>query len=117
MLATIRGNYAGSADFTRGGAGKNDNFSTFVGMCIPRQCNENDVRGLDNHFTSMAAGANWTNVSVSYSFSSRDNQAKASNFTVGPIITVVVFGMLICLGVAGSIIELTKVGDIPDLNY
>ena len=36
MLVTMGGNYAGSADFTRGGAGKYDNFSTFLGMCIPK---------------------------------------------------------------------------------
>lgn len=35
MLVTIRGNYSGTADFTRGGAGKHDNFSSYVGMCIP----------------------------------------------------------------------------------
>lgn len=70
----MRGNYAGSADFTRGGAGKFDNFSTYLGMCIPKQCNETDVKSMDSHFINMAAGANWTNVSVSYTFASRDNQ-------------------------------------------
>lgn len=36
---------------------------------------------------------------------------------MGGIITLVIFVLLIGAGIVGSIVELTKVGDIPDLNY
>lgn len=65
----------------------------------------------------MATGANWTDVSVSYTFASRDNHDKASKFSTGGIIVLLIFILLIILGIVGSIVELTKVGDIPDLNY
>jgi len=72
---------------------------------------------MNNHFTSMAQNVNWTDVSVQYTFSSRDNQAKASTLSTGALITLLVFGLMIFLGVVGTIIELSKAGDIPDLNY
>ena len=51
MQAVIRGNYEGTADFTRGGAGKFDKFSSFVGLCVPRQCTQQDLEyGLTSHF-------------------------------------------------------------------
>lgn len=65
----------------------------------------------------MAVNANWTDAKVQFSFSSRDNQAKNASFSTGAILTLLVFGIMIILGVIGTIIEITKAGDIPDLNY
>ncbi|CDW87686.1 UNKNOWN [Stylonychia lemnae] len=117
LLVNIAGDYNGTADFTRGGAGKYKNFSTYVGMCIPKQCQEKDVVSMNPHFTSMAMNVNWTNVSVSYTFASRDNSAKASSLTTGALITLLILAAMIVLGVVGSIVELSKAGDIADLNY
>jgi len=51
----MKGNYTGQAQFTRGGVGKFHNFSTFMGICIPRQCTQQDlVEYATDHFTAMA---------------------------------------------------------------
>lgn len=45
------------------------------------------------------------------------NEISKSSFSTGALITLIFFGVMIILGVIGTIVELTKVGDVPDLNY
>ena len=66
----------------------------------------------------MAENANWTNVQVSYRFSSRDDKAiKAESTPIGVSIISVVVLALMALGIAGTVIELTHIGDVPNLDY
>ena len=44
VLATINGKYIGTARFTRGGSGKFVDFSTRLGLCVPKQCNMADLQ-------------------------------------------------------------------------
>ena len=40
VLATIKGEYIGEYPYTRGSFGKYLDFSTQMGLCVPKQCNE-----------------------------------------------------------------------------
>ena len=80
IMVTINGNYDTKTKplFTRGAFGKYSNFSSRVGLCMPSQCNETDMKKLDPYYISMAANAGWdntTSLTVSYRFSSRDDVA------------------------------------------
>jgi hypothetical protein len=120
VLVTIDGNYDTEhlALFTRGSIGKYKRFSTNVGLCMPYQCQELDMAEMSPKFVSMAENANWTDVTVSYRFSSRDDvKIHASGTGLGiQIITIFVL-TLMGLGVAGTIVELTHIGDQPNLDY
>ena len=52
VLVTMEGNYdqKNQATFTRGGLGKYKEFATHVGMCVPMQCGEADLKTMDSHF-------------------------------------------------------------------
>ena len=82
IMVTINGNYDTKTKplFTRGAFGKYSNFSSRVGLCMPSQCNETDMKKLDPYYISMASNAGWdntttNNLTVSYRFSSRDDVA------------------------------------------
>lgn len=69
-------------------------------------------------FVAMAQNANWTDVSVSYRFSSLDDaEIKDEAIPFGLTIIKYLFFLLIFLGIAGTVIELSHLGDIPDLDY
>ena len=109
---------AHQATFTRGGLGKYKRFATHVGMCVPYQCNETDMLSMNKHFEDMAAGANWTNVDVSYRFSSRDDTALSNQPSTGAVKFMLVFMIImLLLSVTGTILELTRFGDIKGIDY
>jgi len=122
IMVIINGTYSSKKPlFTRGAFGKYSNFSSRVGLCMPSQCNEGDMFKLNSYYQSMAVNAGWENdstLNVSYRFSSRDDVAQASQPMSGGM-TVVVASIIVMmvLGIAGTIIELNKFGDIPDLDY
>jgi len=44
ILATVKGDYSGPFQFTRGGIGKfSDGFKTRMGLCFPKQCTADEV--------------------------------------------------------------------------
>lgn len=47
----------------------------------------------------------------------KDNDESKSSLSTGGALTLAFLGLMICLGIFGSVVELSKVGDIPDLNY
>jgi len=66
----------------------------------------------------MAGNASWTNVTVSYRFSSRDDAVMMNKPMSGGLALVLGFLIIMMiLGISGTIIELTKVGDVPELDY
>ncbi len=66
-MATITGTYNGTARFTRGGAGKFIDFSSRVGLCVPKQCTADDLQRIKGpELTQMALKAGWINVSVDF---------------------------------------------------
>ena len=116
VMVTIDGDYSPKNPlFTRGAFGKYSNFSSRIGLCMPLQCNETDMRKMDDYYKWMAQNASWENVSVSYRFSSRDDAAATAPGGFGAVIAFI--AVMMVLGIAGTIIELNKIGDVPDLDY
>ncbi len=65
----------------------------------------------------QAKGVNWTDVTVSFNMATKDNDESKSSLSTGGALTLAFLGIMICTGIFGSVVELSKVGDIPDLNY
>jgi hypothetical protein len=119
IMVTINGNYAKENPlFTRGAFGKYSEFSTRIGLCMPSECTEKDMQSMTQQYIDMAGNASWTNVSVSYRFASRDDANLMKQPMTGGLALVLAFIIIMMvLGISGTIIELTKVGDVPDLDY
>jgi hypothetical protein len=120
ILVTIDGNYDTEhlALFTRGTIGKYKRFSTNLGLCMPYQCQEADIDTMTPGFTRMAENANWTDVTVSYRFSSRDDAAmQKQSAGVGTTIVTIAVLTMVGLGIAGTVVELTPLGDQGGLDY
>ena len=67
ILATISGEYTGEHAFTRGSFGKYIDFSTQMGLCIPKQCGiENVKTSIEPLLKRYAIEANWANPKVEY---------------------------------------------------
>lgn len=85
---------------------------------MPVQCMEKDIAEMTPRFTVMAENANWTDVNVSYRFSSRDDvDIHNSGSGIGLKVIMIFVLTLMGLGVAGTIIELTHIGDVSNLDY
>ena len=70
------------------------------------------------HFTNMAVKANWTDVNVKYRFATRDDtQVQAQSATPAAKILFIFVVVMILLGVVGTVIELTKLGDVSNIDY
>lgn len=55
VLVTLDGDYSPKNPlFTRGAFGKYSNFSSRIGLCMPSQCNETDMRKMDDYYIWMA---------------------------------------------------------------
>ena len=66
----------------------------------------------------MAEAANWTETNVTYRFASRDDAVLMSQpASTGLSILLVSIIILMVLGIAGTVIEVTRIGDIEDLDY
>lgn len=120
IMATVHGNYdqKNKPLFTRGAYGKYSEFTTRLGLCMPKTCTEADLQAMSHKYTKMAEKANWTDTTVTYRFSSRDDEIMMSQpASAGLSIVLVAIIILMVLGIAGTCIELTKIGDIDDLNY
>jgi len=92
---------------------------------MPNQCGPADMEPSAQKFRTMACNANWTDASgscdgldVKFTFSSKFmDDLKTMDVPVGLTIIKYLFFTLLGLGVVGTIIELTHIGDIPDLDY
>ena len=90
-----------------------------IGICVPRGCTEEDMRSLDPKILLLTDRLGWENVIINYTM--------ASNYTsvVLPAmipdnmsnVLMIILSLFVLLGLAGTIVELTKIGDIPSLNY
>lgn len=65
----------------------------------------------------MAENANWENASIDYYFASQANLELKSEWTLGSIVLIGIFCLFIILGLVGTIIELSRIGDIKEINY
>ena len=65
----------------------------------------------------MAHGANWTDVQISFNMATQINDIASSSLTTGAILTLVFLGIMVSLGIFGSVVELSKIGDVSDLDY
>jgi hypothetical protein len=73
---------------------------------------------MNEKYQAMAEAANWTEPYVTYRFSSRDDhQMMSQPGGAGLSIVLATIIILMVLGVAGTCIELTRLGDIEDLDY
>ena len=106
----MKGNYIGKNLFTRGGIGKFHNFSTFMGICIPRQCTQDDLNNYaTEHFKAMAHFASWENVTVEFTMSSAD---KASmKITLGVILMTTFISFMIFMAIVGFVVQSTTIGN------
>jgi hypothetical protein len=92
---------------------------------MPQQCGPADMEPSAAKFRTMACNANWTDASgscdglnVTFTYSSKFvDDLKTMDVPVGLTIIKYLFFTLLGLGVLGTIIELTHIGDIPDLDY
>ena len=120
IMTTISGDYdqKNKPLFTRGAYGKYSNFTTRLGLCMPKQCKEADLEAMNEKYINMSLAANWTNPRVTYRFSSRDDAAMmAQPASAGLSIVLAAIIILMVLGIAGTIVELTRIGDKPNLDY
>jgi hypothetical protein len=63
----VNGQFNGNYVFTRGIQGKFfKELSYIIGMCVPKNCTQDDFNKLDPSLYSMASNLNWTNVNVEY---------------------------------------------------
>jgi len=54
VMVTIDGDYSPKNPlFTRGAFGKYSNFSSRIGLCMPLQCNETDMRKMDDYYKTL----------------------------------------------------------------
>jgi|LauGreDrversion4_2_1035121.scaffolds.fasta_scaffold698801_2 hypothetical protein len=74
---------------------------------------------MNDHFKGMAVGANWTVEKVTYRFGSRDDTELATNPAHPTLILLINIFLIvmILIGLAATIIEMTRIGDIPNLDY
>jgi len=72
---------------------------------------------MDTHFRGMAQGANWTDVTITFNMATQLNNIAQSSLSTGAILTLVFLGIMVSLGIFGSVVELSKVGDVPNLDY
>ena len=118
ILATVKGDYSGPYKFTRGGSGKyTDGLETSMGLCFPQQCTKEEVMFYTHDLIKgYAEGVGFSNVELEYTMSSayatQAMEEKASG-TYGIVgIVLIGFGLM---GI-GSIIEMTTIGDKPELK-
>lgn len=71
---------------------------------------------MDDNFLRMASNANWTDVKVSYKFSSLDD-SEIKTSSIGTSLLTYFILVMMTLGVVGTILELTRLGDISNLDY
>jgi hypothetical protein len=71
---------------------------------------------MDDNFLRMASNANWTDVKVSYKFSSLDD-SEIKTASIGTSLLTYFILVMMTLGVVGTILELTRLGDISNLDY
>ncbi len=74
---------------------------------------------MSDKYKNMAIAANWTgDIQVSYRFASRDDTVMASQpASVGLVLLLVLIIVMMTLGCGSMVIELTHVGDLPNLDY
>ena len=66
-MATIEGDYTADYTFTRGSYGKYIDFSTQMGLCIPKQCSIDNVKSaIEPLLIRYAEEAHWANPTVKY---------------------------------------------------
>lgn len=87
-------------------------------MCIPKQCNKEDLKkSWDSHYINMAQAVNWTDVTVDYYLASDHDSQQANQSSTGVIITLLLLGIVFLLSIVGTIFELTSLGDKKGLDY
>lgn len=71
ILATINGDYNGQFPFTRGAFGKYFPFAPSMGLCVPWNCNLDDIKQtIEPLLMRYAVDAHWENPKVTYTMSS-----------------------------------------------
>ncbi len=85
---------------------------------MPRQCNKtSDVEYRTPDFIRMAENANWTDVTVDYFFSTVKNKEFSGSYSGGLFATLLFFILMLGLGIFGTCVEITKLGDVQHLDY
>jgi len=107
ILATVKGKYNGSITFTRGGIGKySEGFSTRMGLCFPKQCSEDEVRGFtEDLIKSYAEGVNWEDVKVDYVRSSNYDIHQVDKLTNGALVFMIIMGLCWVMVIIGIVVE------------
>ena len=73
---------------------------------------------MSDKYINMSLAANWTNPSVTYRFSSRDDEKMMSQpASAGLSLVLGAILIMMTLGIAGTVIELTRIGDVAGLDY
>ena len=121
VLAKVTGNFTGDENaYTRGYTSKfQKKMASAIGICVPQGCNHGDMDFLSPKILVQTDRLGWKNVSIEYFM--------ASNFTSQVLpsqipdnmmnLLIIILVAFVGLGIAGTVIELTKIGDIPSLNY
>jgi hypothetical protein len=73
---------------------------------------------MSGKYIIMSLAENWTNPTVTYRFASRDDENMMSQpASAGLSLVVGAIIIMMTLGVAGTVIELTRIGDVAGLDY
>ncbi len=87
-----------------------------IGLCVPRGCNNTeDMQKLDPKVIALAQRLGWTNVTIDYVMASHYTSVvlPASISDSMCNILMIILSVFVLLGLAGTVVELTKIGDIP----
>ena len=73
---------------------------------------------MSDKYINMSLAANWTNPTVTYRFASRDDNIMMSEpASAGLSLVLSAILIMMALGIAGCVIELTTIGDVHGLDY
>lgn len=118
ILATINGEYSADYPFMRGSYGKYIDFSTQMGICVPKQCSLENVKStIEPLLLRYASEAHWEKPTVEYTTSWEyvHTESRAFNST-GKIVGASIAGFcLLCVSI-GALVELTSIGDDPEFD-
>ena len=113
-MATVEGTYTGENMFTRGSYGKYLGFTTQMGLCVPLQCDVAAVqKTIEPLIVRYARNAHWEDPVVTFQTSQLYVADTSRAFTPGKVAAIVVAGVLLLGVIAGSVVELTAIGDDP----
>ena len=118
ILATINGDYTAEYPFFRASYGKYIDFSTQVGLCVPKQCSVDSIKtSIEPLLLRYAEEAHWQNPTVQYTTSWEYVHTESRSFnSTGKVVGASIAAFCILCVSIGSCVELTSIGNDPEFD-